>query len=76
MSRRVSVRAILWYQRMSEGRVSQCRYVPSCSQYAIDAIEEYGTLRGIAMGTWRICRCQPFGGSGYDPVPQRTKVNS
>jgi uncharacterized protein len=46
-----------------------CRYTPSCSAYAIDAIERYGALSGGWMAAKRLCRCHPWGGSGYDPVP-------
>jgi len=45
-----------------------CRYTPTCSQYAIDAIRKYGPLKGIWIGLKRISRCHPWGGSGYDPV--------
>ena len=45
-----------------------CRFYPSCSEYMIQAISEYGALRGIAKGCWRILRCNPFGTGGYDPV--------
>jgi len=46
-----------------------CRFEPSCSAYARDAIAEYGIARGGAMALWRIARCNPLGGHGYDPVP-------
>jgi putative membrane protein insertion efficiency factor len=45
-----------------------CRFQPTCSQYAIDAITKYGPWRGSAKAAWRICRCHPFGGKGYDPA--------
>jgi uncharacterized protein len=45
-----------------------CRYVPTCSEYALEAVERYGALRGGWMACARILRCHPFAGSGYDPV--------
>ena len=45
-----------------------CRFHPTCSQYAIDAIGRYGPLRGSLKATWRILRCNPFSKGGYDPV--------
>ncbi|MDR0864554.1 MAG: membrane protein insertion efficiency factor YidD [Candidatus Symbiothrix sp.] len=46
-----------------------CRYVPSCSEYAMMAIQKYGPFKGGWLAVKRICRCHPWGGHGYDPVP-------
>lgn len=46
-----------------------CRFTPTCSQYAIEALHKHGPFRGLALAVWRILRCNPWGGSGYDPVP-------
>lgn len=46
-----------------------CRFEPTCSRYAIQALEQHGVLRGTALAARRIARCHPWGGSGYDPVP-------
>jgi putative membrane protein insertion efficiency factor len=53
-----------------------CRYVPTCSEYAMEAVERYGTLRGMWMAIGRLLRCHPFGGSGYDPVVQSSMPRS
>ncbi len=46
-----------------------CRFTPTCSQYALEAIRKYGPFKGLWMAVKRIGRCHPWGGSGYDPVP-------
>ena len=47
-----------------------CRYIPTCSQYAVTAIERYGAWKGGRMALWRILRCNPLSKGGYDPVPE------
>lgn len=51
----------------------QCRYLPTCSEYAADCVRLHGAWRGSWMGFARVCRCNPKGGSGYDPAPKEAK---
>ncbi|MGH9124708.1 MAG: membrane protein insertion efficiency factor YidD [Acidimicrobiales bacterium] len=62
------------YQLARRGRLSPCRYVPSCSQYAAIAIERHGAGRGTWLAIRRLSRCHPWGGFGADPVPNRPGV--
>ena len=64
------LRAVDWYQRAMEGRPSPCRFTPSCSSYARDALTVHGTRRGLWLTARRLVRCRPFGPSGFDPVPE------
>jgi hypothetical protein len=64
------VRAVEWYQRAFEGRPSPCRFTPSCSAYAKEALVVHGTRRGLWLAARRLLRCRPFGPSGFDPVPE------
>lgn len=59
------------YQVVMAGRPSPCRYRPSCSTYAVEALEQHGAARGSWLTIRRLARCHPWGGFGYDPVPQR-----
>lgn len=60
---------ILLYQRLISPAVPQrCRYAPTCSHYGLQAIREYGILRGSALAGWRLLRCNPWSPGGYDPV--------
>ncbi|MYE06252.1 MAG: membrane protein insertion efficiency factor YidD [Chloroflexi bacterium] len=55
------------------GMGSQCRFEPSCSQYMIDAVHSRGVLIGVSLGLWRVLRCNPLNGGGYDPAPPRRR---
>ncbi|HKP93455.1 MAG TPA: membrane protein insertion efficiency factor YidD [Chthoniobacterales bacterium] len=48
-----------------------CRFTPTCSAYFLEALETHGVFRGTRLGLWRLCRCNPWGGRGHDPVPPR-----
>jgi uncharacterized protein len=58
------------YQRVRAGRPSPCRFVPTCSNYALEALEAHGALRGAWLSLRRLTRCHPWGGHGWDPVPE------
>jgi uncharacterized protein len=67
------IAALQGYKRwISPMLPNACRYVPTCSEYAIEAVECHGVLRGVAMGAWRVLRCNPLGGYGYDPVREKS----
>ena len=51
-------------------RMPCCRYFPTCSEYALTAVERYGAIKGGGMAAWRVLRCNPFSKGGYDPVPE------
>lgn len=53
-----------------------CRYMPSCSAYALEALETHGAVRGGWLAFRRICRCHPWGGSGLDPVPPARRIDA
>ena len=68
---RLALRALRLYKLvLSPVFTGSCRYLPSCSDYAAEAIERHGAAAGISLGVRRLCRCHPFGGSGHDPVPE------
>jgi putative membrane protein insertion efficiency factor len=66
---RVVIRAMRLYQVARSGRLSPCRYYPSCSEYAVEALEKHGLIRGTWLAIRRVSRCHPLGGYGNDPVP-------
>ena len=68
--KQVALVVIRFYQKaVSPWLRPACRYYPTCSAYAIEAIEKYGFFRGVLLAVKRILRCHPFHAGGYDPVP-------
>jgi putative membrane protein insertion efficiency factor len=75
--RRAAHYAIRFYQvTLSSVMGRQCRYLPTCSSFTDDAIQAHGVWAGGWMGLARICRCNPWGGSGFDPAPERPPANA
>lgn len=70
MVKKIIIKSIRGYQKyISPLSGPHCRYVPTCSAYAIEAVEKYGTVKGGFLAANRILRCHPFAAGGYDPVP-------
>lgn len=70
MLRRVLILVVRGYRTaISPFTPASCRYTPTCSAYAVEALERHGTMRGSWLAVRRILRCHPWGGAGYDPVP-------
>jgi len=67
---RAIIALIRLYQAARQGRPSPCRYLPTCSVYAIEALERHGAVRGSLLAARRLARCHPLGGFGVDPVPE------
>ena len=68
----LALAAIRFYQvGISPYFPSSCRHQPTCSQYMVEAIREWGLIKGLALGTKRLSRCHPWGTHGYDPVPEK-----
>lgn len=68
--KKIFIFSIKMYKKyISPMKSTKCPYIPSCSQYGLEAIEKYGALKGGFMALWRIIRCNPFSKGGYDPVP-------
>ena len=72
MMKRVALWLIRIYQRnMSPYKPPCCKYVPTCSEYAVEALEIHGFFKGSLLAIWRILRCNPFSKGGFDPVPRK-----
>lgn len=69
MVRKLVILLIKGYQKITLFKRPSCRFYPSCSNYAIEAIEKHGIIKGGLLATRRILRCHPFNPGGYDPVP-------
>ena len=82
--RKVAILPIRLYQRLISPMLGEhCKYYPSCSEYAAQAIRDYGILRGLILAGWRLLRCNPWSHGGFDPVerqrlfrPRRTEAPS
>ena len=69
LARRAAVAPILAYQRLVSPLLGRrCKYEPTCSRYAVEAIRELGVVRGLVLAAWRLVRCNPWSHGGYDPV--------
>ncbi len=67
--KKILILALKGYRRyISPYTIRSCRHVPSCSEYAVEAVERFGILKGSARAVWRILKCNPFVRGGYDPV--------
>ena len=67
---RLLIAAVRGYQMARIGRVSPCRFTPTCSQYAVEAVSRHGARKGLALTVRRLGRCRPRGPFGFDPVPE------
>ena len=71
-AQRLLTAPIRFYKKyISPGLGSHCRFVPTCSTYALEAIQTHGAFKGFILAAWRILRCNPLGGQGFDPVPPK-----
>ncbi len=72
--KRILIKLIEFYRAAISPRMpAMCKYIPTCSQYGIEAIERFGALKGGALTIWRILRCNPWSRGGYDPVPEKKR---
>lgn len=72
--KKILVKIIRFYQKyISANTKNHCKYYPTCSNYAIEAINEHGVFVGFFLALWRFLRCNPFSKGGYDPVPENKR---
>ena len=77
LATRIVLAPVRLYQRaISPALPRRCKYHPTCSAYAMQAVERYGILRGAVLAGWRLLRCNPFSDGGYDPVSAQTLFKS
>jgi hypothetical protein len=77
LARRVATAPIRFYSRfISPGLPRRCKYEPTCSAYAAQAVERFGILRGLVLAGWRLLRCNPWSHGGYDPVDAQRLFHS
>ncbi len=70
IDQRILTGLIRFYQQwIGPGFPAACRFAPSCSSYALEAIERHGSLRGLWLAAWRLAKCHPYHPGGFDPVP-------
>ena len=69
--KKILIQLIKMYQKIPGNWHNACKFKPTCSSYAIEALELHGTLKGSILAIWRILRCNPFSKGGYDPVPPK-----
>ena len=69
LARRVLLAPVALYQRVISPAIpARCKYHPTCSRYAVEAVREFGILRGVVLAAWRVLRCNPLSHGGFDPV--------
>lgn len=70
LPKNVMIAGILFYRKyISPMKTTKCPYIPTCSEYGLEAVRKYGAVKGGLLALWRILRCNPFSHGGYDPVP-------
>ena len=70
--KKILIALVRFYRKyISPAFPSHCRFIPTCSNYAIQALQTHGVIKGLLLTLWRILRCNPFGKFGFDPVPEK-----